>query len=72
MMNKTGKTQHIEDELIPIRDVIKMTNLSRPTIYRLRRRGEFPKPVTVSCINLLFWRKSDLIEWQDSLLTKNY
>ena len=36
------------DRLIRLAEVCRLTSLSRTTIWRLRRKGEFPRPVRLS------------------------
>ena len=38
------------------------TGLSRSTIYRLMRAGQFPEPVKVG-LRAVRWRESDLATW---------
>lgn len=37
-----------DDRLLPRREVLKRLGISNSTLYRLRRRGGFPAPVTVA------------------------
>ena len=43
-------------------DVVEMLGVSATTIWRMRRRGDFPEPVRVSpgCVG---WLESDLEAW---------
>lgn len=50
---------------IRIKEVMSLTSLSRPTIYRLMKSGKFPKSVTIGS-KTIAWRESDLIAWQAS------
>lgn len=49
---------------IRINEVMSLTSLSRPTIYRLMKSGKFPKSVTIGS-KTIAWRESDLLAWQD-------
>ncbi len=51
--------------LIKIADVCKMIGLSRPTIYRLMWKQQFPNPVRVSA-RAVRWNVADIIAWQDA------
>lgn len=50
---------------IRVHEVIALTSLSRPTIYRLMKAGKFPKSVTIGS-KTVAWRESDLLAWQAS------
>lgn len=54
--NRTG------DRLLSWRDVRARVPLSRATIWALRRRGTFPKPIQISP-NRIAWRESELSAW---------
>lgn len=42
--------------------VRQLTTLSRATVWALRRKGAFPRPVQISA-NRIAWRQSDLESW---------
>ena len=42
--------------------VIERTGLSDTTIWRLYRRGQFPRPIQLSA-NAVGWRESDVDAW---------
>ena len=50
-------------------DVIRLTGLSRTTIWRRVRDGSFPPPIRLGPPNTRAkgWRQSDLQDWFDSL-----
>ena len=51
------------DRLIPLAVVLERTGrLSATTIWRLRRRKQFPEPVAVSA-NRKVWREADVNSW---------
>ncbi len=54
----------VEDEahLIGIKTVLAMVPISRPTIYRLMQKDEFPKPVEIGAGR--FWVESEILEWK--------
>jgi prophage regulatory protein len=56
------------DPLISVRDVQRLTTLSRATIYRFIRAGRFPEPVKLSPRGRVAWRSSDVAAWNDSPL----
>lgn len=43
-----GATQHDSLEMMRPREVSKQTTLSLATIWRMRKRGEFPEPIRLS------------------------
>jgi prophage regulatory protein len=49
-------------KLLRIRQVMVATGVSRMTIYRLEKRGEFPRRVSVS-INSVAWHESAVNNW---------
>lgn len=50
-------------EFIPIREVIRMTSLSKPVVYRLIRDGGFPKQIPLSPRRVA-WVRADVEAWQ--------
>ena len=49
-------------KLLRFTDVRERTGLSRSTVWRLERRGAFPKHVKVSA-NIVAWLEEDVVEW---------
>lgn len=49
-------------KLLRFHDVRERTGLSRSTVWRLERRGAFPKHVRVSA-NIVAWLEEDIVEW---------
>jgi len=49
-------------KLLRFTDVRERTGLSRSTVWRLERRGAFPKHVQLSA-NIVGWLEEDVIEW---------
>lgn len=57
------------DRFIPPHEVQQITGgLSLATLWRMRRRGEFPEPVSVSP-GRKAWRESDIERWMQSRST---
>jgi prophage regulatory protein len=52
-------------KLLRFTDVRERTGLSRSTVWRLERRGAFPKHIKVSA-NIVAWLEEDVIEWIQS------
>jgi len=49
-------------KLLLFTDVRERTGLSRSTVWRLERRGAFPKHIKVSA-NIVAWLEEDVLEW---------
>ncbi|MFJ7107766.1 helix-turn-helix transcriptional regulator [Pseudomonas sp. NPDC098740] len=60
-----GGEKHVSklDRFLKERDVIEVTSLSHATLWRSMKRGDFPKPVSISP-GRVGWRESAIIEWQ--------
>jgi prophage regulatory protein len=50
------------DQLIGVQEVMKRTDLSRTTLWRLERAGDFPKRVPLSK-NRVAWKESQVNAW---------
>ena len=55
----------MEDRLLRRRQVEEITGMSRSSIYRLMRNGEFPPRVRVGSAAVR-WRASDITGWMES------
>ena len=55
----------MEDRLLRRREVEEITALSRSTIYRMVKTGQFPQPVKIGS-RAVRWRLSDINAWIDS------
>ena len=55
---------------LKIDDVVSMTSLSRSTIYRLEKIGDFPKKLNISKQRVA-WRDDQVIEWLRSNKSSN-
>jgi prophage regulatory protein len=51
--------------LLRLREVMKLTGLSRASIYRLERAGRFPKRVQISD-NAVGWYEREVLAWRAS------
>ena len=51
--------------LLRLPDVLKLTGLSRSSIYRLEALGNFPKRVRLS-ERATAWREEQVLEWRDT------
>lgn len=54
------------DSLLPIADVIAVTSLSRPTIYRMIGDAAFPAPVKIR--GLARWSRNEVNDWIERAL----
>lgn len=52
-------------EFITIKDVVRMTSLSKPVVYRMIRRDEFPRQVPLSP-RRVGWVRSEVEAWAKS------
>lgn len=56
------------DRLLRFPEVRARTGLSRSTIWRLERRGQFPRHHHIST-NVVAWLESDIIHWMRATAT---
>jgi prophage regulatory protein len=54
-------------QLLTIRDVQRITTLSRASIYRFMAAGRFPKPIEISS-HRRAWHLSEIAAWNESPL----
>lgn len=54
----------VDEPLINIKKVLALVPVSRPTIYRLMQRGEFPKAVEIGASR--FWLEREINNWLSS------
>ena len=59
---RVDKLTLIPLKLLRFAAVRERTGLSRSTVWRLERRGGFPKHIKVSA-NIVAWLEEDVIEW---------
>ena len=52
--------------LITVRDVIRITKISKASVYRRINEGDFPQPVRVGPRMVRFW-ESEVVEWLEEL-----
>ena len=50
------------DTLLTIEEVAVRTRLSKPTIYKLIRQGDFPRQLRL-CANKVAWLEREVSEW---------
>jgi predicted DNA-binding transcriptional regulator AlpA len=49
-------------QLLTVTDVCKLLRISKPTLWRLRRSGNFPDPTTVT-ERIFGWRRAEIDAW---------
>ena len=54
-----------DPRILRLPKVIGVTGLSRSTIYRMMRTGEFPAQVSIGP-RTVGWRESEVIQWVES------
>lgn len=59
----------MENQLLKISEVCKITGLARSTIYLQIQNEQFPKPVKIGKRSVA-WRGSDLSTWMSNLSTQ--
>ncbi len=62
--------EDFSDKLLRLRDVIKMTSLSRTTIYNNMAKGEFPKNIHLGP-KISVWIEREIQEWINSQILLN-
>ena len=53
-----------DDKLLRISDVMYIVGFSKPSIYRLIKDREFPKPLKIGRSSR--WKRSEVLEWIDT------
>ena len=48
-------------EILRVKDVVQTLKISRTTIWRMTRNGQFPKPIRLS-VNVVGWRRDARFE----------
>ena len=59
------------DNILRVGEVIARTGLSRVSIWRKVRAGEFPAPIELSA-NSIGWPESEVAQWQASRPRRRY
>jgi prophage regulatory protein len=58
----TTTTEHADDQLLRVRDVVRLTTVSRTALWKMRKAGAFVRPV-ILCPGRLAFRKSEVLRW---------
>ena len=54
-------------KILRVKDIVEMTGISRVTIWRMERRGEFPQRMQLSDSGRsVGWMESDIKDWMQS------
>lgn len=66
--------ESVEVEIVRAADVTRMTGLSRVTLWRRVRDGDFPKPLRLGGpgSRSIGWRIGDVRHWVDGLVPKQH
>lgn len=64
-----GPPPELEDRILPWSQVKVISGLSRTTVWRLQKTGDFPASVQVSP-NRVGWWQSEILEWRRSRLPR--
>ena len=59
------------EKLVPLKTIMAVTGLSRSTVYRRARDGQFPSPYLVGSSSIR-WKESEVRAWQDGLTKRRY
>ncbi len=59
-------TINLRSDLVRLKQVEKEMPFSPSTLYRMRRAGEFPKPIVIRGAE--FWIRSEIEEWKTNLI----
>lgn len=51
------------------KQVCEATNLSKTTVWRKQKDGDFPKPIKISA-NRVVWDQGELEKWQEAQMAK--
>ena len=62
--------QAADDNLINIKSVLKLVPVSRPTIYRMMQKGEFPRPVEIGASR--FWLEREIADWKSDKIAARH
>jgi prophage regulatory protein len=68
-MNTQPAPVNVPLRLLRFGEVRQRTGLSRSTIWRMERRGAFPRRIKVS-LNVVAWREDEVSEWIRSKLER--
>lgn len=65
LTDRAASAAELEDRILPWSQVKVISGLSRTTVWRLQKTGDFPASVQVSR-NRVGWWQSELLEWKRS------
>jgi prophage regulatory protein len=62
---ETPSSNHSSERLLTARDITRHYTLSRSTLWRYTRSGDFPHPVRIG-LRRIAWRESDVLHWLET------
>lgn len=68
-LNQAEGPPELEDRILPWSQVKVISGLSRTTVWRLQKTGDFPASVQVSR-NRIGWWQSEILEWRRSRIPR--
>lgn len=69
MTNPDSASPEASHKFLGIEDVTSMTSLSRASVYRLTKEGDFPKAIALTQRRVA-WRQQDIAAWIDARITE--
>jgi prophage regulatory protein len=51
-----------QDRLLTLREVIEVTRLAKPTLYRMMKAGTFPRQIHLATQRVA-WLRSEVLDW---------
>lgn len=56
----------MKSKFLRLKQVLELTGLSRTTLWRLERKGKFPKHVQITA-RLIVWNEQEIYAWVDQM-----
>ncbi len=69
-MNTTNTT-NIDDILLPLTEVKRLTGFGRSAIYAMIRSGRFPAQHAIPGTNRVRWSQREVMQWIDRVLHRS-
>ncbi|HDU8567272.1 TPA: AlpA family transcriptional regulator [Morganella morganii] len=60
-INTTTAASLLDDPLVDMKEITKLTGLTDKWFYKLIQKGQFPKPIKLGCSSR--WLKSEVEAW---------
>ncbi|ATF55656.1 AlpA family transcriptional regulator [Morganella morganii] len=68
-INTTTATSLIDDPLVEMKEITKLTGLTDKWFYKLIQKGQFPKPIKLG--NRSRWLTSEIEDWLQARITES-